>query len=63
MKFNNNSFIDANFSLFNLNIRSLPKQSVNLQHVLSMCYHLLKLGYLSIINIYITTNDSVISSN
>ena len=25
MEFNNNSFIDTNFSLFNLNIRSLPK--------------------------------------
>ena len=34
MKFNNNSFIDTNFSLFNLNIRSLPKNYVNLQHFL-----------------------------
>ena len=32
MEFNNNSFIDTNFSLFNLNIRSLPKNYVNLQH-------------------------------
>ena len=34
MGFNNNSFLDINFSLFNLNIRSLPKKYVNLQHFL-----------------------------
>ena len=34
MEFNNNSFIDTNFSLFNLNIRSLPTNYVNLQHLL-----------------------------
>ena len=34
MEFNNHSFIDTNFSLFNLNIRSPPKNYVNLQHFL-----------------------------
>ena len=34
MEFNTHSFIDTNFSLFNLNIRSLPKNDVNLQHFL-----------------------------
>ena len=34
MEFNNHAFIDTNFSLFNLNIRSLPKNYVNLQHFL-----------------------------
>ena len=34
MEFNNNSFIDTNFSLLNLNIRSLPKNYVNLHHFL-----------------------------
>ena len=34
MEFNNNSFIDTNFSLYNLNIRNLPKYYVNLQHFL-----------------------------
>ena len=34
MEFYNNSFIGTNLSLFNLNIRSLPKNYVNLQHFL-----------------------------
>ena len=34
MEFNNNSFIDTNFPLFNLNLRSLPKNYVNLHHFL-----------------------------
>ena len=35
MEFNNHPFIDTNFSIFNLNIQSLPKIYVNLQHFLA----------------------------
>ena len=59
MEFNNNSFIDTNFSLFNLNIRSLPKNYVNLHHFLGLnisfsVLSFTEIGYLSIINLYIT---------
>ena len=63
MELHNNTFTDTNFSLFNLNIRNLPQNYVNLQHFLEsqnisffFCAIIITC-YLSIINMYITSKN------
>ena len=66
MEFNNHSFIDTNFSLFNLHIRSLPKNYVKLQHFLeglNISFSVLSFTetWLSEYNLYITSKDILTS--